>query len=76
MIAYLFPLLGMLLGAALFASFAAGGSSVSSYDFAAVLGAALGLVFGSMLARIASTRFLGAQNLPRFIRAVAQSELR
>lgn len=73
-IAYLFPLLGMLIGAVIFAGFASSSQSVASYDLASVAGAVLGMCLGAVLARATSIRFFEGRNMPRFIRAVAQGE--
>lgn len=66
LLAYVLPLLGILLGAVLFAQFQWFGNG----DASSIIGAALGLLAGMFFSRFASQHFISPEHGPRLIRAV------
>ncbi len=66
LLAYVFPLFGLLLGMVVFGELSVAGGG----DLSAIVGAIVGLIGGVSFSRYASRRLLTADRLPRLIRAV------
>lgn len=70
-LAYMMPLLGLLLGAILFASVGPELLFSAGSDSWALVGATMGLLTGSLSAKILSNKWLSGRHLPRFVRSLA-----
>ena len=74
LLAYLLPLVGLLSGALAFSHFATHSGASLSGELFAIVGAVAGFLTGAMLSKTAGSRLFGGSQLPRFIRAVSQSD--
>ena len=73
LVAYMLPLVGLLIGTLLFSQFAMAWQLALSVEMSSIIGAVVGLLLGVWAAKRVSQRLLNGDQLPRLIGVVSSS---